>query len=147
MARSRRRRGFTLIELMVTLAIAGLLAGLALPTYRGHVRRVHRSEAIEALLALAAAQERHRLQHDRYAAALDAGDDEDPERLSLASRSAGGHYRLALADADEFSFTATATAAGTQADDHDCRVLSIDASGARRASNAEGLATDARCWR
>jgi type IV pilus assembly protein PilE len=147
MARSRRRRGFTLIELLVTVAIAAVLASLALPAYRGHVRRVHRAEAIEALLALAAAQERHRLQHDRYADSLDAADDADPDSLPLASRTAGGRYRLALVDADEFAFTATASAVGTQAADRACRVLSIDASGARRASTAAGLANDARCWR
>jgi type IV pilus assembly protein PilE len=62
------KRGFTLVELLVCVVVAGLLATIALPSWRGLVMRTYRSDAAAALYALAAAQERFRLVHGRYAA-------------------------------------------------------------------------------
>ena len=91
MAPARRRRGVTLLELLVALALAGILAGLAYPTYRGHLVRAHRIEAIEALLAIAAAQERFHFQHGRYAQGFEP--DVTPG-LPLPTVTRGSRYRL-----------------------------------------------------
>ncbi len=61
-----RIAGLTLIELMVVLLIVGILAAVAVPTYRQYVIRAHRTEAKTALLRLAANQERHYLQNNTY---------------------------------------------------------------------------------
>ncbi|WP_181455115.1 type IV pilin protein [Burkholderia multivorans] len=44
-----RRTGFTLLELMIVLAIVGLLAGWGIPSYREHMARIHRASAVSAL--------------------------------------------------------------------------------------------------
>jgi type IV pilus assembly protein PilE len=48
--RARRSRGFTLVELLIVLAIVGLLVAVAAPAYRSHVQRAHRAQAAAALL-------------------------------------------------------------------------------------------------
>ena len=67
MATTRSASGVTFVELLVVLAIIGVLASLAWPSYRQYVVRAHRSEAIEALLATAAEQERFLIHFGRYA--------------------------------------------------------------------------------
>ena len=48
-ARAVPRAGFSLIELMVTIAVVGILAAIAIPSYRNYVLRAHRSEGLRAL--------------------------------------------------------------------------------------------------
>ena len=59
--------GFTLIELMITVAIIAILAGIAYPSYLSQVRRSNRTEARTALLQAQVAQEKFFLQYNRYA--------------------------------------------------------------------------------
>lgn len=62
-----RPRGFTLIELMITVAIVAILAGVAYPAYTEHVRKGKRAEARAALLNLLQQQERYMTQRNTYA--------------------------------------------------------------------------------
>jgi prepilin-type N-terminal cleavage/methylation domain-containing protein len=64
------RNGFTLMEMLVVLIIVGVLAGVALPTYSGHIERVRASEGVQLLTALLAAQERYRIENNAYATAI-----------------------------------------------------------------------------
>ena len=59
--------GFTLMELMITLAIVALLAAIAVPSYREYIIRSNRIDATSALLKIAAAQEKFFLQNNSYA--------------------------------------------------------------------------------
>jgi type IV pilus assembly protein PilE len=135
------KRGFTLVELLVCVVVVGLLATIALPSWRGVVMRTYRSDAAAALYALAAAQERFRLVHGRYAALAAPA---PPVGLGLAV-SERGWYELRIERADESGFLATARpAAGSpQATDAACRLFTIDETG-RRGSLPEA---PERCWR
>jgi type IV pilus assembly protein PilE len=64
-------RGFTLIELMVAVAIVGILAALAIPSYNDSVRKGKRAEGRAALIDLLQQQERHLGQYGSYGAFVD----------------------------------------------------------------------------
>ncbi|QBE62389.1 type IV pilin protein [Pseudoduganella lutea] len=72
--------GFTLVELMVVVAVAGVLAATAYPGYRQHVIRAKRTEGQVALQALMQQQERYFTQNNRYIA-FDAASNSDEARL------------------------------------------------------------------
>lgn len=59
-------RGFTLIELMVTLAVVAIIAAIAYPSFREAVSKSHRSEAVQALGDLVLKQERYRSNNATY---------------------------------------------------------------------------------
>jgi type IV pilus assembly protein PilE len=67
-------RGFTLVEVTVALALAALLAGTALPAYRGHVQPAGRLGAVDALTPLQPAQDRHRAAQGGHANGVEALD-------------------------------------------------------------------------
>jgi type IV pilus assembly protein PilE len=136
--------GFTLIEVMVALAIVAVTTMIAAASYRSHLLRSHRAEAAQALLLAAAEQEKFHLSHGRYGERLDARVGDETPGLPVASRTAGGHYALevALASASEFRIVATATAERNSL----CRSLSIDESGRRAAVDSRGADSTTRCW-
>jgi type IV pilus assembly protein PilE len=148
MAPARRDSGVSLLELLVALALVGLLATLAYPSYRGVLLRAHRLEAIDALLGLATAQERFYVAHGRYADRLDDGSGSLEPGLAVAAVTSGGHYRLAVTAPGGADFTATATVlagSGQEADER-CSLFSIRANGQRRARDRGGRDTTGPCW-
>jgi len=135
-------RGFTLFELLVALVVVGILATVALPSYRQYVRRVNRTEAMTLLLDLQNAEERHFLRHDHYTANIDAA---PPAGLGLPLANESNKYTLAVSlAADGQSYIATATPVGAQAADLECLAFSVDARGRRAVSGSGGVR---RCWR
>ncbi len=145
-----RSRGLTLIELMIVVLIIGIIAGVAIPSYRGYMVRSQRTDATAALLRLATAQEKFYLQNNRY-----ADDDEldtaPPDGLGIDGTE-HGWYTLSITDADADGWTAQAAAVGggPQAADDNCLVFTLTSRGARRASPTAGSGgtdnTEA-CWR
>ncbi len=145
MAQARTSAGFTLIELMIALAILAITSAIATSSYRNYLRRGHRSEAVQALLAAAVEQEKFHLANGRYGNRLDAVAGEDPPGLPVASRTTGGHYALAVATATAAEYRMVASAAGPGTDP-ECSSLSIDESGRRAAADGGGADSTARCW-
>jgi type IV pilus assembly protein PilE len=140
-----RVKGVTLIELMIVIVVVGTLAAIAIPSYRSYVLRSHRTEAKTALLALAAAQEKHYVVNNTYAAAgvLSSA---PPTGLGIAATTERGWYTIAITAATAAGFTATATATGAQTADRDCAVFTINAQGARTATRSGGGDTSTLCW-
>jgi type IV pilus assembly protein PilE len=140
-----RTRAFSLLELLVAMSIVAILAASALPGLRHFVLRAHRFEAREALLSLAAAQERHYLEHHAYADAP-ALARAPPQGLGIPATTANGWYSIAIEPgAGTEDFIATATATGSQSGDGECASLSVDSAGHRRALSQSGVPAT-RCW-
>ncbi|MCP3428938.1 type IV pilin protein [Opacimonas viscosa] len=71
----QRQSGFTLLELMITVAIIGIIVTVAFPSYQGITNQSARATAQADLMAFAAAMERHKAAHFSYAGAAASGAD------------------------------------------------------------------------
>lgn len=126
-----RCRGFSLIELLIAIAVLGLLAAIALPSFQDSIRKSRRSDAFQALTIIQQAQERWRSNNRQYAPSLTAAPADNG--LGLTSVSPGGYYDLTLSleGTGEAGYTAVATGrgSGSQAADKQCRRLGVLLSG------------------
>lgn len=152
-----KQKGFTLIELMIVVAIIGIIAAIAYPSYRDSVNKTQRSDAMTSLSRLAAAQERYytRLSPASYAADFKVLLN-DTSLNSTTIKSDEGYYNITLANSgcDEtvggttvyrcFSLTAQPVSPGPQADDTDCWKF-VQTQVGKSAFNKAGTANDA-CW-
>ena len=147
-------KGFTLIELMVVVAIVGILAGIAYPSYQDSITKSRRADAKGALLGLANAMERHFTETNSY---CDAGGAGGASNCGGATNDTGtpSIYTLQSATAANYTFTinvATATtytlhAARTTVQGNDkCGTLTLTQTGARGISGADLGITAADCW-
>lgn len=134
-------RGVSLIELMIVVVIVGIMASIAIPSYRNYVVRAQRTDAMSALLRVAAAQEKFYLQRNRYAT-NDELDDAPPAGLGFAGTE-NGWYTIATNSTDtarDFTLTATPISGRAQATDSHCASFSLTSTGAKTATNTD-------CWK
>ncbi len=134
-----RVRGFSLLELMIAVAVIAILVAVAYPSYQRQMARGARADAHSALAAIANRQEQYFYDHRSYTNSTKA--------LGFAASylTDGGHYLITLAAPDSGSlktgFVATATAQGGHASrDAGCLTLTINALGERGGTSAD-------CWR
>jgi type IV pilus assembly protein PilE len=154
----RTQKGFTLIELVVTMVIAAILAAIAIPAYSNYVRKSHRTDAKSALLDLASLEERYFSTQNSYSSNWsDLGYGASAANgASIASPN--GYYTLspptvvtATAPTSTtpgtpatYSFTATAT--GNQLKDTTCKTYTVTSAGSRTAQDASSTDTTSSCW-
>jgi len=133
----RRPRGFTLVELLIVVAIVGILAAIAYPAYQSSVMKSRRADARAVLMEAAQFMERFYTVNFRYdAAVLPAALEESPKE------GATKYYDIQLT-ANAADFTLSAVPLGAQSGDV-CGTLTIDNTGAK--GQATGKTVD-ECWR
>ena len=136
--------GFTLIELMLVVAIIGVLTLIALPSYDSYLIRTRRAEGRKELMALAAAQERFFTNCNFFAPSI-SGAQSDCTGLGRGSGTPlteNGYYQISLTNAAT-SYTLTATPQGHQAKDDACKTLTLTDTGVKAST---GSGTAKQCW-
>jgi len=126
-----KAKGFTLVELMIVVAIIAILAGIGFPSYQQYMRETRRSDAYAALARMADLQERFYLQNKTYTT--------DITQLGGAN-SAEAYYSLSVpaADSNTYTLQADAVAGGPQASDAGCTTMNL---------NQAGTKTPTACWK
>lgn len=147
----KKQRGFTLIELMIVVAIVGILAGIAWPSYQEHVRTTRRADAQGALMGLAQAMERHYTENGTYKKAA-AGDKDTgaPGIFPTQAPLDGGakFYNLLIVkptDGTTYTLQAKPIAGSGQASDG---ILQLNSAGQKAWDRGnDGIGTDDNCWK
>jgi len=153
---SVNNKGFTLIELMIVVAIIGILASIAYPSYQDYVLRAKRGDAKAGLLSLQLAQEKYRASCAEYASGMDsttrscvAGSSTAGDHDLIASNaSADGNYTLSIFSASASGYVITAIPDHT---DTDCEIFVMNEdgkvlSGTYTASDPDKTYANAACW-
>jgi type IV pilus assembly protein PilE len=123
----KKNRGFTLVELMVVVAIVAILTLVAFPAYQDQMRKTRRSDAKVALTELANRQEKFFSDNQRYTGTIVGS----PGLTYTMSLSPERYYTLSAQAPSNTSYTLTATAVATgpQGADTACQVMTINQNG------------------
>jgi len=129
-------QGFTLIELMIAVAIVGILATIAYASYATQIQHSRRSDALTSVGALSSSLERCYAQAYAYTGCTNAA--------AGVTASQNGYYSIATTVAAT-TYTVTATPVGGQASDTSCAVIELSNSG-QSATNSLGVDETKTCW-
>ncbi len=143
-----RLAGFTLIELMITVAIVGILMAVAIPSFVEQMRKGRRSDAMVLLLDAYNRQEQYMLDNSTYSA--------DMTKLGFGASPAiseEGHYLVKVVTPSAscpinrcYELQARPVSGGHQADDKRCAVFSMNFRGQQKALDASSNDTTTECW-
>jgi type IV pilus assembly protein PilE len=128
-------RGFTLIELMIAIAILGILLGIAVPTYSKYIREARRAEAQSEMLQIRLGLEKWRANQNTYSSNLaDAGFTDNNDYYN---------YTITGASGSAYTINATAVVGKSQVNDKtgsgtSCTPMTL---------NQSGTKTPAGCWK
>lgn len=152
---TRQLAGFTLIEVMIVVAIVAILSAIALPSYQESVRKSKRADSRTQLLEASQHMQRFYSQNDRYDQANDTAGTAVvlPATLTTVPRGAAAgtedytiRFQAGTLTARSFTLEAVPRAGGTMASDK-CGTLRINNVGRRTVSGATAGMTAATCWR
>ena len=131
-------KGYTLLELLITLAIIAILASISYLGYQSHIISTRRADAQLALLKLSTSLENYYLQHNTYQGATLAN-------MEFSEKSPQGFYQMTFVlEQQGQSYVAKAIPLGAQAkEDKACGTLTLTTDGRR---SYEGNDPKASCW-
>lgn len=133
----KQSSGFTLMELMITVAIIGIIASIALPAYSNYIIRGKRSDAKAALLNAQLEQEKYRANNTTYGTLTEIG---------VSSTSPNGYYTIAVSGTpDATTYTVTAAPLSPFAD-ASCGTLGITHTASADTKTVSGTDSVANCW-
>ena len=135
-------RGFTLIELMITVAVIAILAAIAVPSYYQYTLRSNRSAAESVMQEIASAQERYLVDSRQFAGALTTLGYNVPNTVSPSYSVALVATAASVSASTPPSYTITAKPIGNQVRDTGCATLTLNGDGSKTASTG---ATN--CWK
>jgi len=133
--RSDNVSGMTLIELLIVVAIVGILAAVAGPAWNDQVIKSRRADARNTLLATQIEQEQYRANNLTYATSMSA------MGMGSFDSTSRDYYRLEVVSADATSFLITATPNGNQANDSTCNAFAVRQTGPEHSGYAA-----LSCW-
>jgi type IV pilus assembly protein PilE len=131
----KHNKGFTLIELMIVVAIIGILSAIAYNSYTNHVIASKRSEGRAGLTATAASLEKCKSLYGAY-------DHANCNVLATITTETNLYSIDTTTTRNATAFTLVATAIGSQVRDGDCTTLSMDNTGVKTATGADPTV----CW-
>ncbi|MGD8629126.1 MAG: type IV pilin protein [Gammaproteobacteria bacterium] len=144
MTRNNKEHGFTLIEMLIVVAILGIIVAIGYPSYQEQVRKSRRAEGMGELLEMADRMERRYSDVGTYAgitADVLYGTDTADDKLPTTN----GHYKLSIdAGADNVLFTVRAEPQGNQAKDK-CHTFVLNSDGTRSVTGGS-LTADQCNW-
>ena len=133
--RSDNVSGMTLIELLIVVAIVGILAAIAGPAWNDQVIKSRRADARNTLLAAQIEQEQYRANNLTYATSMSA------MGMGSFDSTTRDYYRVEVVSADATGFLITATPNGNQANDSTCNVFAVRQTGPEHSGYAA-----LSCW-
>lgn len=134
-----KKNGFSLIELMITVTIVGILAAIAIPSYSAYVHRANRSDATRSITFLAQALERCYSQAFTFVGCAQA-----PAGTAFSQQN---YYNVTIATPSASAFTITAVPRlSPQLSDSQCQQFTLDNTGLQGASDASSVANTKTCW-
>jgi type IV pilus assembly protein PilE len=135
-------QGFSLVELMITVAIVGIIAAIAIPSYRSYMLSANRTDAIRALTFAQQELERCYSQNFSY---LDVAND-CPASATIVANTPHGDYAITIPVWTATSYTLQATAIGGQTSDTQCEQLTITNANQQSSLNNNNVVTTSTCW-
>jgi type IV pilus assembly protein PilE len=136
----------TLIELVIVLAVVGILASVALPTYREHVASSRRTEAKSTLLEIAQSMERLYSERASYLSAAIGTKSQASDVLVFSQTTTrNGYYTLSFQAKADQTFTLRAVPRSSQVGDK-CGTFTYDQAGTRGLTGATSGWDVAKCW-
>lgn len=137
-------KGFTLVELMVVVAVIAILFGIAVPAYQEQIAKAKRADAAAALATGAQALERYYTSNGTY---LNAGGSLAAVFPTQVPDNGDAHYTIAATGTPTAnSFILRATRTGSMTGDR-CGNLELSSTGARSLDSNDADSTVADCWR
>ena len=144
-AKRTRIGGFTLLELVMTLAVVAILAAIAYPSYSQSIINGRRADGSTALLNLANRLEQYYAQNNTYATATIASGVATTDVLSTAA-SSQGFYTVSITAQAANTYTIRATRASAQTADTHCGNFTLTSAGVKGIVNYASGYTVAQCW-